>query len=78
MDFPPINPKRYVELKSNISRLLDTGRDETLKIKKLDNPYGIYKENYHETTLDWILILNESILEIYKVEGLRNFPLKSL
>lgn len=37
LEFPPINPKRYVELKSNISKLFDTQRDETLKIKKEDN-----------------------------------------
>jgi len=67
-----------VELKSNISRLFDTGRDENLKLKKEDNTYGVYKENYHEKTLDWILLLNDCVLEIHKIEGLRNFPQKNV
>eukprot|EP00347_Sterkiella_histriomuscorum_P004436 403360465 len=76
LEFPPINPKRYVELKSDISKLFDTSRDQTLRGKKEENGYGIYQENYHETTLDWILVLNDIHLEIYKLEGLRNFPTK--
>lgn len=27
LEFPPINPKRYVELKSDVSKLFDTTRD---------------------------------------------------
>ena len=42
LEFPPINPKRYVELKSSVSKIFDTTRDETLKIKKEDNQFGIY------------------------------------
>jgi hypothetical protein len=78
MDFPPINPKRYVELKSNISKLFDTTQDKILRLKKEENTFGIYKQNYQETSHDWILILNDSVLDIYKVDGLRNFPFKSL
>ncbi|CDW90006.1 wd-40 repeat-containing protein [Stylonychia lemnae] len=78
LEFPPINPKRYVELKSNISKLLDTSRDEILRIKKEENQFGIYQENYHENTLDWVLILNDHQLDIYKVESLRNFPHRSV
>ena len=78
MDFPPINPKRYVELKSNVSKLFDTGRDNILRLKKDDNSLGVYNGDYKETTIDWILILNDSVLEVHKIEGLRNFPLKSL
>lgn len=36
--------------------------------------YGIYKQNYVETSLDWVLVLNDAIIDIYKAEGLRNFP----
>lgn len=78
LEFPPINPKRYVELKSDVSKLFDTERDQTLQVKKNENQYGIYQENYHETTLDWVLILNDSHIEINKIEGLRNFPQKSI
>lgn len=74
LEFPPINPKRYVELKSDNSKLFDTARDTVLKIKREDNPYGIYQENYHETTLDWVLLLNDTFIELYKLQGLRNFP----
>lgn len=79
LEFPPINPKRYVELKSNVSRLFDTVSDRTLQIKNDDENYlGIYKENYVETSIDWILVLNDQIIDIYKAEGLRNFPLRSV
>ena len=61
LDFPPINPKRYVELKTNVSRIFDSGNDKTLILKKEseENLLGIYKENYKETSIDWILILND-------------------
>jgi hypothetical protein len=79
LDFPPINPKRYVELKTNVSLLFDTCQDKNLLLKKdEDNVFGIFKQNYLETSVDWILVLNDSILDIYKAEGLRNFPLRSV
>ena len=78
LDFPPINPKRYFELRSKVSKLLDTSRDETLKFKKNENRYGIYQRNYDTTTIDWILVLVDETLEVYKIEGLRNFPLRCL
>ena len=59
MEFPPINPKRYVELKSNVSRLFDTSQDKILRLKKEENSFGIYKQNYRETSWDFILILND-------------------
>ena len=75
LDFPPNNPKRYVELKANISRIFDTGRDKILEVKKEENSqFSLHKENYVETSQDWILVLTDQILEIHKVMGLRNFP----
>ena len=46
LEFPPINPKRYVELKSDISRLFETGRDENLKLKKTENNLGLFRRDY--------------------------------
>lgn len=46
--------------------------------KDEENIFGIYKENYHEKSIDWILILNDQVLDIYKAEGLRNFPLRNI
>jgi hypothetical protein len=37
LEFPPINPKRYVELKANISKIFDTSRDKILELKKEEN-----------------------------------------
>lgn len=79
LDFPPINPKRYVELKANVSRLFDTTGDRNLQLKKDDeNVFGIFKQNYVETSIDWIIVLNDQIIDIFKVEGLRNFPLRTV
>jgi hypothetical protein len=76
LEFPPINPKRYVELNASVSKLFDTTQDRILALKKemSENEYGIFKQNYAEASIDWILILNDAVLDIYKAEGLRNFP----
>ena len=67
LDFPPVNPKRYHEIKSKVSMLFDTSRDKVLKQKKEENKYSIFQSNYQETTLDYIFILVEENLEIYKI-----------
>lgn len=58
--------------------IFDSSRDKALKAKKEDNKYSIYKQNYKDTTLDYIFILVDETIEIYKIEGLRNFPQKCL
>lgn len=78
LDFPPINPKRYVELKTNVSRLFDSEHDKNLILKKEENTLSIFKPNYVETSIDWILILNDQIIDIFKAEGLRNFPQRNI
>jgi hypothetical protein len=80
LEFPPSNPKRYVEMKSNISRLFDSQKDSVLQLKKDEesNIFGIYKQNYTETSVDWVFVLNDQIMDIFKAEGLRNFPLRSV
>lgn len=47
--------------------LFDTSRDKVLKQKKEENKYSIFQSNYQETTLDYIFILVEENLEIYKI-----------
>jgi hypothetical protein len=78
LDFPPVNPKRYYELRSTVSKLFDTSKDQVLKMKKEENRFGIYQQNYPETSYDWILLLNNDKLDVYRIEGLRNFPIKCL
>jgi hypothetical protein len=78
LDFPPINPKRYVEMKTNVSKLFDSDNDRILNLKKDENPLSIFKPNYTETSINWILMLNDQIVDIYKVEGLRNFPQRNI
>lgn len=58
--------------------LLDTSRDKVLRQKKEENKYSIFRQNYQETTQDFIFILVEENFEIYKIDGLRNFPQKCL
>lgn len=79
LEFPPINPKRHVEVKTNVSRIFDTTQDRILALKKEeDNIFGIYKQNYTETSVDWIFVLNDQIMDIFKAEGLRNFPQRAI
>lgn len=78
LNFPPVNPKRYPEIDATVSKLFDTSRDKVLKLKKEESLFGGYQENYHELTYDWVLVLNNNVIDIYKIEGLRNFPVKSL
>jgi hypothetical protein len=79
LEFPPINPKRHVEVKTNVSRIFDTTQDKILALKKEeDNIFGIYKQNYTETSVDWIFVLNDQIMDIFKGEGLRNFPQRAI
>jgi len=67
LEFPPLNPKKYSELKSKISLILDPHEDKLIKLKKQENKYGIFFENYKETTIDWILILNNQHIDIWQV-----------
>lgn len=44
LDFPPVNPKRYVELKTSVSRLFETTQDKNLQMKKdEENTFGMFK-----------------------------------
>jgi hypothetical protein len=79
LEFPPNNPKRHVEVKTNVSKIFDTMSDKILALKKdEENTFGIYKENYKETSVDWIFVLNDQIMDIFKAEGLRNFPQRTI
>ena len=42
LEFPPINPKRYFEMRSKVSRVFDSSSDKILKTKKDENKLGIY------------------------------------
>ena len=76
LDFPPNNPKRHVEVKTSVSRILESSTDKVLALKKEEdtNIFGMYTQNYVETSVDWIFVLNDQIMDIFKAEGLRNFP----
>lgn len=79
LEFPPNNPKRHVGVKTNVSRIFDTTQDKILSMKKEeDNIFGFYKQNYSETSVDWIFVLNDQIMDIFKAEGLRNFPQRAI
>jgi hypothetical protein len=78
LQFPPINPKRMCELTKDISKIFDSGFDKVLRVKKEENKFGVYHQSYLETTYDWVFILNDQVLEVFKIEGLRNFPNRSI
>ena len=79
LEFPPNNPKRHVEVQTSVSRIFDTMNDKILALRKEeDNTFGIFKQNYVETSVDWIFVLNDQIMDIFKAEGLRNFPQRAI
>ncbi len=73
-----MNPKLFHEVQIKISKIFDTSNDKVLRLKKEDNKLGIFTNNYHEKTLDWILILKDSTMEVFEVECLRNFPCRNV
>lgn len=58
--------------------LFDSSRDKALKVKKEENKFSIFKQNYKATTYDYIFVLVDESIDVYKIEGLRNFPQKCL
>ena len=42
------------------------------------NKMGIYHNTYDGMTYDWIFILKKNKLDLYRAEGLRNFPIKNV
>lgn len=62
-----------------MSRIFDSTHDKILAQKKdEENTYGIFKQNYVENSVDWIFVLNDQIMDIFKAEGLRNFPQRNI
>lgn len=74
LDFPPINPEKYHEIKEKESRIFNP---EKYKLK-IHNKLGIYQNTYDGLTYDWIFILKSSSFDLYRAEGLRNFPIKNI
>ena len=44
----------------------------------IHNKMGIYHNTYDGMTYDWIFILKKNKLDLYRAEGLRNFPIKNV
>jgi len=62
------------------SKLFNTKRDKVLQLKKRqlrpeDDPLGMCYPNVPETSVDWIAIMNDNTIEVYKCSGLKNFPI---
>jgi len=68
-----------VEVQTSVSRIFDSTHDKILALRKEeDNTFGIFKQNYVETSVDWVFVLNDQIIDIFKAEGLRNFPQRAI
>jgi hypothetical protein len=78
LDYPMINPKRYHDLKEKHSYIFNPEKNKVTMIKKSYNHLGVYENSYDGTTYDWIFLLKKNSLEIYRAEGLRNFPIKNI
>jgi hypothetical protein len=78
LDYPVINPEKYHDLKEKHSYIFNPEKNKITMIKKSHNHLGVYQNSYEGTTYDWIFILKTKSLEIYRAEGLRNFPIKNI
>lgn len=78
LDFPPIDPKQYHALRAKKSGLFIPDTNKVSQIKRTHNNLGVYQNSYEGTTYDWVFLLKNEYLEIYRVEGLRNFPIKNI
>ena len=68
-----------MEVQTSVSRIFDSTHDKILALRKEeDNTFGIFKQNYVETSVDWVFVLNDQIIDIFKAEGLRNFPQRAI
>lgn len=74
LDFPPINPEKYHDLIEKESRIF---HPEKYKLKIL-NKMGIYQNTYDGMTYDWIFLLKNNKFDLFRAEGLRNFPIKNV
>jgi len=78
LDFPPIDPQKYHDLIDKKSGIFIPDTNKVMQIKRTHNKLGVYQNSYEGTTYDWIFLLKKEHLEIYKAEGLRNFPIKNI
>ena len=78
LEYPPLNPERYHDLKEKQSYIFRPETNKISIIKQLHNNLGVYQNSYEGTTYDWIFCLKKEVFEIYKAEGLRNFPIKNI
>ena len=78
LEYPVLHPERYHELKEKHSYIFNPEKNKIAQIKKSHNNLGVYQNSFEETTYDWIYLLKDKKLEIYRAEGLRNFPIKHI
>jgi hypothetical protein len=78
LDFPPLHPEKYHDLKEKKSYIFKPDTNKITMIKKSHNKLGVYQNSYDGTTYDWIFLLKKNSFEIYRAEGLRNFPIKNI
>lgn len=78
LEYPVMQPERYHDLKEKHSYIFNPEKNKIAQIKKSHNNLGVYHNSYEETTYDWIFLLKNRKLEIYRAEGLRNFPIKNI
>lgn len=78
LDFPPIDPEKYHELREKQSGIFIPETNKIMQIKRMHNKLGVYQNSYDGTTFDWLFLLKKHHIDVYKAEGLRNFPIKNI
>lgn len=75
LEFPPVNPKKNHQIKDKTSMIFSP-RQEKNDLDSSD--LGVIRPNYPDDTYDWLFVLQGKNLNLFKAEGLRSFPTKSI
>lgn len=78
LEYPVNHPEKYHDLVEKHSYIFNPSKNKLAMIKKSHNNLGVYQNSYEGTTFDWIFCLKNQAFEIFKAEGLRNFPIKNI
>jgi hypothetical protein len=66
LEYPPIDPEKYHDLKEKQSYIFKPNSNKIAMIKKSHNKLGVYQNSYEGTTYDWIFLLKQHSFDLYR------------